>query len=85
MNLFASDDDVRAAQRRVAGGKDFRNVQLTPAESRREHIENEREVRQHARSRHFAFLLFVLPVLIVLVGQLVEFLVGWILTRNSIP
>lgn len=71
--LFASDDDLRNEQRRaVANRKD----QVSPAEARREAIEDARELRAHARARQFAYLLFVAPVLMAIAVAVAELVVA---------
>ena len=77
--LFTTDQDLRAAQRDAA-----RRAREMPPDERREHIENEREVREHGRWRHFAYLLFILPALLPVVYGIVRWLVTVLVSEDPV-
>lgn len=69
--LFASDDDVRHAQRDAEHA-----AHGLAGDERRELLEDLRERRHHARFREFAFLLLVLPALMSVFALLAQWLVA---------
>ena len=77
MILFASDEEIRAEQQRVARLKKGETISAETA--RREMLDDARELRSHARIREFSYLLFVLPVLIGLVSAAATYLVSLVL------
>lgn len=59
MHIFTSDARLRELQRQAANAKTVRDL---PADERRTALENEREVREHARWRSLGYGLFIGPL-----------------------
>ena len=77
--LFTSDDQLRQLQRAARANK---GVTISAEEQRREAIEDARELREHARWRQFAFLLFVVPAIMSLAtGIVFWFVINAVLSR----
>lgn len=73
MHLFTSDTRLRELQRQSATAKALRDL---PADERRVALENEREVREHARWRSLAYGLFVGPFVFWLLYALAAWLMA---------
>ncbi len=80
--LFSGDDDLRQLQRAARANK---GVTVSPEEQRRDAIEDARELREHARWRQFAFLLFVAPVLVSLVTGIAFWIVLNVMLNKALP
>ena len=72
--LFASDARMREIQREYLDR--FRDVPLTRGDMRREQLEDERELRAHARWRQMAWLVALSPILLGAGVALVHLLTG---------
>lgn len=75
MHIFTSDAAVRERQRAAQ-----RKAGLTPDELKRLEVENERELRNHARWRTLCWGLFVAPAAAVLLYLLLAWLTAWAIT-----
>lgn len=77
--LFTGDDDLKRMQ--ADAGRWTPRVNLSAEQARYEHIENEREMRNHRRLREFAFLLFILPPLIGIVSIVAQWIAASLLSK----
>jgi hypothetical protein len=75
--LFSGDDKLRQLQRAARAAK---GTTPSPDEQRREAIEDARELREHARWRQLALLLFVAP----LIASLATGIAFWIVINAVI-
>ena len=72
--LFASDARMREIQREYLDR--FRDVPLSRGDVRREQLEDERELRAHARWRQMAWLVALSPILLGAGVALVYLIIG---------
>jgi ferric-dicitrate binding protein FerR (iron transport regulator) len=80
--LFSSDDHVRQLQRAARATK---GVTPSPEEQRREAIDDARELREHARWRQFAFLLFVAPIIVSVATGIAFWIVIDVVISRALP
>ena len=84
--LFSSDDQVKQLQRAARANKGAnKSVAISPEEQRREAIEDARELREHARWRQFAFLLFIMPAIVSVATGIVFWIVINVMISRALP
>jgi hypothetical protein len=80
--LFSSDDQLRQLQRAARANK---GVTISPEDQRREAIEDARELREHARWRQFAILLFVTPIIVSVATGIAFWIVINVAISRALP
>ncbi|MGH7617922.1 MAG: hypothetical protein ACREPM_11885 [Gemmatimonadaceae bacterium] len=80
--LFSNDDHLKQLQRAARSNK---GAAPSPEDQRREAIEDARELREHARWRQFAFLLFIAPLLMSAATGIAFWIVANTLINRALP